>query len=124
MRTDRAPKPLKKTVGKKKYEDLRPFYSTAMAVATGKCFECGENIPSLWRQASIAHILPKSKFPSVASNALNFVELCVSCHTKFDTGFETASKMKCWVYAKARFNKFKDQISEEDLRKVPEQFYE
>lgn len=56
---------------------------------TGKCSFCNGRTTwkneELWRCA-IAHLLAKSKFPSVATNNNNWVELCWDCHTGFDNG--------------------------------------
>lgn len=43
------------------------------------------------RRASVAHLLPKRPvdkggFPSVGTNEFNWIELCWSCHTQFDSG--------------------------------------
>src|SRR6185312_6426762 len=57
---------------------------------TGKCAHCGD--PSCknsdeYYKFSIAHILPKRIFKSVATHPLNWIELCFwgnSCHTNLD----------------------------------------
>lgn len=55
---------------------------------TGKCAFCNGKTTwknkELWRIA-IAHLLPKSKFKSVATNINNWTELCWDCHTMFDS---------------------------------------
>lgn len=45
----------------------------------------------MMRRASIAHLFPKRPiekggFPSVGTHEDNWIELCWSCHTQFDTG--------------------------------------
>lgn len=62
---------------------------------TGKCKNCGgktcKGDLKYWKY-SIAHILPKSIFKSVATHELNFLELChfgESCHANADNnGYE------------------------------------
>lgn len=59
---------------------------------TGKCCFCGgptEKKNDETFHFSLAHLLPKSSFPSVATNPDNIIELChfgESCHTNFDHG--------------------------------------
>lgn len=59
---------------------------------TGKCLFCGDPTQKNNDETfhfSLAHLLPKSSFPSVATNPDNIIELCfynVSCHAQFDNG--------------------------------------
>lgn len=65
------------------------FFVAMRKKCKGKCLFC--NSPTtykheeLWRIA-IAHLLPKAKFKSVATEESNWIELCWNCHTEFDTG--------------------------------------
>lgn len=69
--------------------ELDLFFNAMRKKCKGKCLFC--NAPTtvkneeLWRIA-IAHLLPKSKFKSVATNENNWIELCWDCHTRFDNG--------------------------------------
>lgn len=64
------------------FEEMREW-------CTGKCVFCNGSTPyrnkELWRIA-IAHLLPKAKFKSIATNENNWIELCWDCHTNFDSG--------------------------------------
>jgi hypothetical protein len=64
------------------------FFSEMRKRCTGKCTFCNRpttvRSEELWT-AAIAHLLPKSKFVSVATNENNWVELCWNCHTDFDS---------------------------------------
>lgn len=95
-------KPIAKIGAKKKAEmaeskdgddkaDL--FFEAMRKKLKGKCLFCGGSTTwkneELWRIA-IAHLLPKKNnfggFPSVAYCEWNWIELCWSCHTDFDSG--------------------------------------
>jgi len=64
------------------------FFEEMKSWLNGKCSFCGGRTTwknkELWRVA-IAHLLPKSKFKSIATNVNNWTELCWDCHTDFDT---------------------------------------
>jgi len=85
------------------------------------CIECGKGTQRgndkffYW---SIAHIVPKSLVPSVATNEHNWVELCWLHHQEFDSTFEKASKMMCFGEVKEKFKLFKEIIPAHELRKV------
>lgn len=93
--------------------ELDEFFETMLKQCTGKCLFCNANTtafdPKFWRndnpnwseeandkkyereievmkRAAVAHLLPKSNFPSIAANDQNWIELCWQCHTSFDTG--------------------------------------
>jgi len=85
---------------------------------TGVCVNCkhptittdpvNPKEPKYWKY-SVAHILPKSLFDSIATHPLNFVELCYfenSCHTNFDNnGFKYAKEKmpELWKVIVVRF---------------------
>lgn len=92
---------------------------------TGKCCNCGQ--PSsknndTFFTFSIAHILPKSKFPSVGKHPDNWIELCVDCHTKFDSSISNAIEMPCFELAVEKFQLFRAVIAEDEIRRIPEAF--
>jgi hypothetical protein len=64
------------------------FFNAMRKRCKCKCFFCGAPTTSkneeLWRIA-IAHLLPKARFISVATHEQNWIELCWSCHTDFDS---------------------------------------
>lgn len=102
------------------------------------CMNCGmqaawllqPEYKKIWR-ACQAHILPKreSQFPSVATHPMNHLvlfpvwggHLC-GCHDFFDSGWYNATTMDVWPKAVERFNLFKNDISINEKRKIPDQF--
>lgn len=92
-------KPLKKVSDKRAEEiklskgngdsEMDLFFNAMRKKCKGKCFFCQQGTTykneDLWRIA-IAHLFPKSKFKSIATNENNWVELCMSCHRSFDDG--------------------------------------
>lgn len=128
---------LKRTCLKKKqYYANRPhpdrqkkWYDDFRKTMTGVCCNCGgrslKNDDKRWKY-SAAHILPKrpSMFPSVATHPLNVLELCWQCHHDFDSSWDKASKMPCFVIAVEKFNEFKDGIAPHELYRIPECFIE
>lgn len=115
--TKKQPKPIPKKSAKKKAEekrgrdergdgdtDLQRWYAAIMAKEEGRCWETGEKInkeDSFGWHGSIAHVLPKSKFESVATHPQNYMILKMwgGTHAKYDASWESASKMKVWPYA-------------------------
>lgn len=102
--------------------DLREWYEARRKEMTGVCSEEGcsadTNKDNEYYYWSVAHIVPKSLIKSAAINHQNFLELCQSHHYIFDSSFEAASKLKCFMEAKRKFNLFKGLIPPEELRKV------
>lgn len=89
------------------------FFTAMLKRCTGRCLFCNQKTtaidPNFWRddnskwsqeandkaherkieslrRASVAHLLEKRNFKSVATNEDNWIELCWSCHTSFDNG--------------------------------------
>lgn len=56
------------------------------------CEECNEMIINPGTK-NVAHILPKSKFPSVLGVLLNHLYLCWQCHSDFDSSWAKANVM-------------------------------
>lgn len=72
--------------------ELDLFFNAMRKRCKGKCLFCNEvttyKNDELWR-ISIAHLLEKSKFKSVATHESNWIELCWNCHRKLDDGIIT-----------------------------------
>lgn len=106
--------------------DLRKWYASIMQKEDGKCWETGERInkkDTLGWHGSIAHILPKSLFPSVASHPLNYMILSMwnGSHANYDNSWERAAKMKVWGYAlKTILNTLYPLLTPEEKRKLPD----
>lgn len=110
---------------KKQSEWLNQWYLDRRKEMIGFCKNCGKRScktnDKFWKW-SIAHILPKNNFKSISLNKSNWIELCIDCHTLYDRDWETASKMFVWEYIIKKYNLFKDQIAEEEKRRIPNQF--
>lgn len=91
----------------------------------GYCANCGK--PSCknddkYYKHSIAHILPKAYFPSVATHPSNWIELCFwgnSCHTNMDNKTLDLSEMACWDVIVKRFQEIYPSISKNERRRIP-----
>lgn len=108
----------------KKDEAQDKWYTERRKEMTGKCINCGSSThpdnEKYWKW-SIAHILPKSLFPSIAKDKDNWMELCIDCHTKYDSNWMTASGMKVWSCAIKKMNSFVSKLTKEELRRLPEE---
>lgn len=68
------------------------FFKSMRGYMTGLCVFCSgksQKHDDGTFHFSLAHLLPKSTFPSVATNEYNVIELChfnESCHQNFDSG--------------------------------------
>lgn len=93
---------------------------------TGKCKHCGGKTCKDDDEKfhfSIAHILPKAYFPSVATHPLNFVELCFwsnACHTQMDNKMLDMTDMNCWDEIVERFIAMYPAIDKKERRRIPE----
>lgn len=69
------------------------FFESQRPHMTGKCLFCGAKTMKEDDgkfHFSLAHLLPKAIFKSVATHPDNIIELCFynnSCHTNFDSGY-------------------------------------
>lgn len=105
--------------------ELYLWYGARIKERSGFCEECGAIIPFHQSHASIAHLLPKSLFPSVSTNEFNWMELGAgcSCHSRYDLSWHSAQKMKIFPLAKQRVKRFLHLIvSSEEVRRIPECF--
>jgi hypothetical protein len=95
---------------------------------TGKCLFCGgktEKNNDKYYKFSIAHIFPKkpSMFPSIATNQLNWIELCYfgnSCHSNFDNSilsFELLKDSKEWDVIVDKFNQLAPLLTDAERTK-------
>jgi ribosomal protein L40E len=110
--------------GKQRIEGLSDWFNERRAEMTGICIETGARTAKhndAFFIFCIAHILPKSLFPSVATHPENWLELAIDPHSKYDSSWEAASKMKCFEVAKEKFKKFQHLIAPEERRRIPKQ---
>lgn len=106
--------------------ELVLWYQKIMREEAPVCWECNKKInknnPIEWH-GSIAHILPKSIFPSIKTHPYNYLILGMyCCHGQYDSNWQNASKMQVLHIAKIRFDEFKESISKSEYRRIPEIF--
>lgn len=75
------------------------------------------------KRGTIAHIVSKKKFVSIAVNLNNFLILCLGCHSEYDSSWAKAIKMPVFRIAKTRFKLFQNLI-QESTGKLPKEFFE
>jgi len=109
----------------KDYDALDRWFREVRKRMTGVCENCGgkscrDNDKEYKR--SIAHILPKAYFKSVATHPDNFLELCFygnSCHTNFDNKMIDLIDLHCFDTVIQKFTKMYPFIAKDELRRVP-----
>jgi hypothetical protein len=126
--TKKERKPLKRSVikssasGKVNSKRNDAFFRSKKLEMKGICANCGgktgANDDKFYKHC-ISHILPKrdNMFPSIADNDLNWIELCFwgnSCHAKYDSSFEMASKMRIWPIVIDRIKKLYPILTEKE----------
>lgn len=93
---------------------------------TGRCLHCGEKTTKhqdKWYRASIAHILPKRLFKSVATHPLNWIELCFwsnNCHAQFDDFKLDITELNCYDLVIERFIAIYPGITQNERRFIPD----
>lgn len=115
----------KHNVEKREYKkELNVYFANQILITPKRCEECGADL-SYWKnsmpRAIIAHILPKSKFKSVATHPKNKMFFCPSpCHADFDNkGEDFAKTMKSLPLMRERFEEFKNLLTSQELARVP-----
>lgn len=111
----------------KKKEDsllMSAFFRSLEDKLPVNCMECGQPL-QVWntyaRRSVSAHILPKSKFESVARNEDNILYMGAAflggCahHDDWDSSVEKRKAMKIYPQALKQFDKFKDQLTDKEL---------
>lgn len=94
--------------------ELQKFMKNAIKRMRGVCAETGLRTETkIFKYAcmSIAHILPRQKVKSVQYHPLNWVELDVGMHVKFDKmSWEEREQMGCWPEIRNKLISMYDQI--------------
>lgn len=108
----------------KDYAELDRFFKEMQKRMTGKCENCGGKTEAFTKhfKNSIAHILPKAYFKSVATNENNWLELCFysnSCHSQMDNKMIDLIDMNCFDQIITRFAKMYPFIAPEEKRRIP-----
>jgi hypothetical protein len=106
-------------------ESLDKWFEKRRKELVGRCKHCGKKSckdNDEYFKFSIAHILPKSIFESVATHPKNFIELCFwenSCHTNFDNGIIGLTDLNCFDEVVEKFQEMYPFITKEERRRIP-----
>lgn len=108
----------------KEYDTLDNWFREVQKSMTGKCMNCMGKTEAHTKhfKNSIAHILPKAYFKSVATHPDNFLELCFygnSCHTNFDNKMIDLIDLNCFDTVIQKFVKIYPHIAKEERRRIP-----
>ena len=100
------------------FNDRRKEMTGVCANCSGKsCRDSDE-----YFRFSIAHILPKAYFKSIATNKYNWVELCHfgnGCHSQMDNKMLDLIDMNCFDTIIERFVKMYPHISQDEKKRIP-----
>ena len=105
--------------------ELQRWFFDRHQEMTGSCKNCGNKTQSDKEnfKNSIAHILPKAYFKSVATHPDNWIELCFygnSCHTNLDNNIIDLTELSCWDEVITKFVKMYPLIAKEERRRIPQ----
>lgn len=105
-------------------ETLEQWFKDRHKELKGTCSNCGGRTQKGEKnyKSSIAHILPKAYFPSIAKHPSNFVELCFygnSCHTNMDNKMLDLIDMNCFDEIIERVSIMYPSIAQEERRRIP-----
>jgi ribosomal protein L37E len=114
--------------GLKEPTELVLWFKGKMATSPMVCQNCGASLVHYsekdWH-GSQHHILDKAIFKSIATNPYNHLVLGMwCCHSQWHTSWDNASKMPIFKQAQMKFRYFESAISENEIRRIPPQFYE
>lgn len=106
--------------------ELERWFDDRRKEMTGKCMHCGgestKNNNDYW-VFSIAHLLPKRLFKSVATHPLNWIELCYfapSCHANFDNYIIDITELNCYDTVIERFIAMYPDIAQKERKYIPD----
>lgn len=105
--------------------ELQRWFETRHKEMKGSCQHCGgrtEKDRNTYKN-SIAHILPKAYFKSVATHPLNWIELCFygkSCHTNFDQMSLDITELNCFDEVITKFVAMYPYIAINERRRIPQ----
>lgn len=106
--------------------ELKRWFEDRRKELTGRCAHCGgrscKESDQYWK-FSIAHILPKAIFKSVATDPKNFIELCFfgnSCHTNLDNKILDIMDLNCFDTVIERFVAMYPAIDPKERKYIPD----
>lgn len=114
-----------KDAPKQQFGDLNRWFEDRHKELTGKCDHCGGKSckGASNYKCSIAHILPKRLFKSVATHPCNFIELCFwgnSCHTNMDNNTLDLIDLNCFSKVVDRFVAMYPSIAASERKYIPD----
>jgi len=113
---------IKKTGG----AELDRWFQDRRKEMTGHCWHCqGVSCKNSheYYKFSIAHLLPKRLFKSIATHPLNWIELCFweqSCHTNFDNNTLDITELNCYDIVIERFVAMYPAIAPKERKYIPD----
>lgn len=88
----------RKKISKTEPSKMGDWYKIQISIMPKCCEECGKSLApdmAINKTIPIAHIIPKSSYPSVAAHPLNVLFLCGDHHTNYDNkGADYRKSMK------------------------------
>lgn len=106
-------------------QELQRWFNDRHKEMKGSCQHCGgksEKGRNTYK-CSVAHILPKAYFKSVATHPLNWIELCFygkSCHTNFDQLSLDITELNCFDEVITKFVAIYPDIAIAERRRIPQ----
>lgn len=107
-------------------QELGRWFDDRRKEMMGTCMHCGgkscKDNNDYWL-FSIAHILPKRLFKSVATHPLNWIELCYfspSCHANFDNYVIDITELNCYDLVIERFIDMYPAIDPKERKYIPD----
>lgn len=105
--------------------ELQRWFNDRAKEMVGRCRHCNGKTQKGQAnyKCSIAHILPKAYFKSVATHPDNWIELCFygkSCHTNLDNGMIDLIELNCWDEVVTKFVRMYPDIAQSEKRRIPD----
>lgn len=106
--------------------ELTRWFEDRRKEMTGRCIHCGGiscKDSDQYFKFSIAHILPKRLFKSVATHPLNWIELCFwnnSCHANYDNNILDITELNCFDTVIERFVAMYPSIDKKERKYIPD----
>lgn len=107
-------------------DELTPWFNMQLTMAPAHCenVACREPLTesmAINPRTIVAHILPKSRFPEVATHPLNRVFLCQSCHYKYDNG-KAETMPEVLRLCGYRLGMFINKVAVDNFKSIPGYF--